>query len=222
MVFSVFAGAGGEPAGLWSDGMIRTTRIWGLSARLVMFTVALGLTTAHAEDAPDIDAGAYQRPPYTVNPGDVLSISVWKEADLQRGVIVRPDGVFSFPLAGEIQAEGKSIPEIQALLTERLERFIPDPVITIATESVAGHNVYVIGQVNRPGQFNASATVDVAQALSIAGGTTTFAKLDDIKILRRNKKGALIAIPFDYGDIEKGKRLDQNILLEPGDVVVVP
>jgi len=221
MVFSVFAGAGGVPAGLWSDGMIRTTRIWGLYARLVMFTLAMSLTIAHAEDAPGIESEMNQRPPYTVNPGDILSVSVWKEEDLTRMVIIRPDGAFSFPLAGEIKAEGQSIPQIQALLTERLERYIPEPVVTIATERVEGHNIYVIGQVQRPGKFNVSATVDVTQALSIAGGTTTFAKLDDIKILRRNN-GILIAIPFDYGDIEKGKRLEQNIVLQPGDVVVVP
>ena len=202
--------------------MIEKKSTRGLYARLLVLTMGIALATAHAEDTSEVDEGTFQRPPYTVNPGDVLSISVWKETDLQRGVVIRPDGAFSFPLAGEIQAEGKSIPEIQGLLTERLERFIPDPVVTIATESVAGHNVYVIGQVNRPGQFNVSATVDVTQALSIAGGTTTFAKLDDIKILRRDNKGALIAIPFDFSDIEKGKRLHQNILLRPGDVVVVP
>ena len=201
--------------------MITKTKMRRLYGRLFMFTIAVGLATGHAEDTPDAAAETYERPAYTVNPGDILSISVWKEADLQRQVIIRPDGAFSFPLAGEIKAEGKSIPEIQTLLTERLERFIPEPVITIATETVDGHNIYVIGQVNRPGQFNVSAAVDVTQALSIAGGTSTFANLDKIKILRRNN-GTLIAIPFDYSDIEKGKRLHQNIVLEPGDVVVVP
>lgn len=190
---------------------------------LGLLALGLGATATHSYAADDSGvAGAeITRSPYTVNPGDQLSISVWKEDDLQRLVIVRPDGAFSFPLAGEIQAEGHSIEQIQQLLTERLHKYIPDPVVTIAAEQIAGNTVYVIGQVQRPGQFIASAQIDVMQALSLGGGMTAFANLDKIKILRRID-GKLIAIPFNYRDIEKGKRLHQNIILQPGDVVVVP
>ena len=161
------------------------------------------------------------RAPYLVNAGDILSINVWKEADLERQVLVRPDGEFSFPLAGQIQAEGKSIAEIQALLTERLTRYIPDPVVTVATLEIRGNKVYVLGQVARPGEFQVNPNVDVMQALSMAGGTTPFAQLDDIRILRR--EGAVLsAIPFKYGEVAKGKRLQQNVMLRAGDVVVVP
>ena len=158
---------------------------------------------------------------YQVSPGDVLSITVWKEPDLMRQVIVRPDGMFSFPLAGSIQTRGKSIEELETVVKERLERFIPDPVVTVATEQIMGNDVYVLGQVLRPGQFNPAARIDVTQALSLAGGMSPFAQIGNIKILRRIDE-KLIAIPFDYGDIEKGKRLNQNIILEPGDVVLVP
>jgi polysaccharide export outer membrane protein len=187
--------------------------------------LALGLAAAWtnayaAEDAAATDA-EFMRPPYTVNPGDRLSISVWKEEDLQRIVMVRPDGVFSFPLAGEIQAESQSIEQIQQALTERLHKYIPDPVVSVAAEEVLGNRVFVIGQVIRAGQYVVGAQLDVMQALSLSGGMTPFANLDKIKILRRID-GTLIAIPFDYRDIEKGKRLNQNIILEPGDVVVVP
>ena len=130
--------------------------------------------------------------------------------DYELQVIVRPDGVFSFPLAGSIQTSGKSVEEIEVIVTERLERFIPDPVVTVATEKISGNDIYVIGQVNRPGQFSPVARIDVTQALSLAGGTSPFANVSNIKILRRID-GNLIAIPFDYGDVEKGKRLNQNI-----------
>jgi polysaccharide export outer membrane protein len=179
------------------------------------------LIPAHAAESEDVVAATPVRPPYTLNPGDLLSITVWKELDLQRQVIIRPDGAFSFPLTGDILAEGQSIEQIRQAVTERLEKYIPDPVVTVAVEGLGGNKVYVIGQVNRPGEFPAIGQLDVMQALSLGGGTTTFAQIDNIKILRR-VNGVLIAIPFDYRDIEKGKRLNQNIVLEPGDVVVVP
>jgi polysaccharide export outer membrane protein len=178
---------------------------------------------AQAEGHSEINAEAseYQRPAYTVNPGDQLSISVWKEEGLQRVVIVRPDGAFSFPLTGDIRAEGRSIEQIEQAVTDKLEKYIPDPVVSIATEQVSGNRVYVIGQVARAGQYTAGAQLDVMQALALGGGMTAFANRDKIKILRR-VEGKMIAIPFDYSDVEKGKRLNQNIILEPGDVVVVP
>ena len=178
-------------------------------------------TLLFAADQQETNVDVVEEPEYLVNPGDVLAISVWKEEDLQNREIVRPDGFFSFPLAGDVQAKGRSVEEIRVAVAERLEKYIPDPVVTVSVLDLAGNSVYVIGQVNRPGEFRTGRRVDVMQALTMGGGTTTFAQLGDIKILRR-VNGKLIAIPFDYKDIEKGKRLNQNILLEPGDVVVVP
>jgi polysaccharide export outer membrane protein len=180
--------------------------------------VAIALTSAQAEEATTDSMANWA---YEVRPGDVLSITVWKEPDLIRQVVVRPDGAMSFPLAGSIQTTGKTVEQLEVIVKQRLERFIPDPVVTVTIDQIMGNDVYVIGQVNRPGQFLPVARIDVIQALSLAGGTSPFAQLGNIKILRR-VNGKLIAIPFDYGDIEKGKRLNQNIILEPGDVVVVP
>lgn len=184
----------------------------GLAASLLVGTP----TTATAQDDSEP-----VRPPYTLNPGDVLIVTVWKEEDLARQALVRPDGSFSFPLAGEIRAEGRSVPEIQALLVEKLSAFIPDPEVSVSTEQLNGNKVYVIGQVNRPGEFVVTANVDVLQALSIAGGMNAFAQVNDIKVMRR-ENGLLRSIRFKYGEVEKGKRLGQNIILKPGDVVVVP
>lgn len=158
---------------------------------------------------------------YTVQPGDVLEVSVWKEEDLQREVLVRPDGGFSFPLTGDIVAIGKTVGELRAEITEKLRRYIPDLVVTVTVSEIRGNKIYVIGQVNNPGEFIVNPRVDVMQALSMAGGTTAFAALDDIVILRRGPAGQQ-AIEFDYKQVEKGRSLDQNILLTSGDVVVVP
>jgi polysaccharide biosynthesis/export protein len=170
-------------------------------------------------------AGAQETPlrgdeKYVVKPGDTLSVSVWKEEDLQLEVLIRPDGGFSFPLAGDVLAAGRTVNEIAEVLSERLERYIPDTVVTVAVTAINGNKIYVIGQVNNPGAFVMNPRVDVMQALSMAGGTTAFAELNDIIILRRTAQGQT-ALKFRYGDVERGRNLEQNIMLESGDVVVV-
>ncbi len=158
---------------------------------------------------------------YLINAGDQLEISVWKEPDLQRPVLVRPDGAFSFPLAGNIQAKGRTAEELEAELVERLLRYIPEIVLTVTVTDVSGNQIYVIGQVTRPGAFVMNPVIDVIKALTLAGGTTPFASLKNIRILRR-ENGVQRAIDFDYTDVSTGRSLEQNILLKSGDVVVVP
>jgi polysaccharide export outer membrane protein len=184
----------------------------------------LPLAGAPAQAAPPAAPAKATLPDaaYTVKPGDVLSISVWKEPDLQGPVLVRPDGTFSFPLAGQFDARGKSVQELQQLVTEKLRKFISDPVVTVSVQEIKGNKVYVIGQVNKPGDFVVNPRVDVMQALSMAGGTTPFASLGDIMILRRTDGGQQQALPFRYTDVVRGRNLDQNITLQAGDVVVVP
>ena len=170
-------------------------------------------------------ASAAQEPPdkaYTVQAGDILEVSVWKEVDLQRDVLVRPDGRFSFPLAGDVVATGKTVEDLRQEISSRLQKYIPDLVVTVTVKEIRGNKIYVIGQVNDPGEFIINPRVDVMQALSIAGGTTPFAALNDIVILRRDLSGSQTAIRFAYKDVERGRNLDQNIVLNSGDVVVVP
>jgi len=177
--------------------------------------------TNAADEPADTTIAAAANFDYKINPGDILSISVWRESDLSREVLIRPDGKFSFPLAGDVDANGKSVEQIRELLVERLSRYIPDLVVSVSVLAINGNKVYVIGQVNRPGEISVNPNIDVMQALSIAGGANPFAQLNDISILRRTENG-LISIPFRYGDVEKGKRLEQNIILQAGDVIVVP
>ncbi len=190
---------------------------------VLALTFAPGAAPAaeHAPAAKDAPVAPAAEDAYALNPGDVLEVSVWKEEGMQRDVLVLPDGRISFPLAGHIQAAGKSAEQVEKILAQRLKRYFPDPVITVTVKSVGGYAIFVIGQVQQSGRFPLSQPTDVLQALSLAGGFTEFADEEDIKILRR-EGGKQSILPFDYSDVEKGRNLDSNILLRSGDVVVVP
>jgi polysaccharide biosynthesis/export protein len=158
---------------------------------------------------------------YRMHAGDKINISVWKEEEMQRAIVVRPDGRISFPLAGEIQAAGRTADDVRGDIENRLKRYIPEPVVTVSIEEVNGNRVFVIGQVTKAGMYVMNPQLNVLQALSMAGGTTPFAKLDDIIIIRGTGT-AQTSLPFRYSQVSAGKSLNQNILLESGDVVVVP
>lgn len=158
---------------------------------------------------------------YKLHPGDILQIVVWKETDLQAEALIRPDGGMSFPLAGELHAAGQTVEELTRTLETRIRKYVPDAVVTVAVKSVGGNEVFVIGKVNKPGEFPLTGPLDVMQALSLAGGATPFADTNGIRILRRSADHQT-AIEFRYGDVEHGRKLDQNILLQSGDTVVVP
>lgn len=161
--------------------------------------------------------------PYTVNPGDILEIFVWNEEELSRETLVRPDGMISFPMIGDVQAIGSTPSELATKVSDGLSKFLRDaPVVTVSALKLEGNKVFVLGKVARPGEFIMSSSTDVTQALALAGGLNTFAAEDDIKILRRNKDGSQTAIPFNYASVKVGKKLDSNIILQSGDVVVVP
>lgn len=159
---------------------------------------------------------------YLINKGDRLKINVWQEENLQAEVMVSPDGMISFPMIGVVVAAGKTVAELQTLLRDQLEEFIPAPEVNVSLLTVEGNLVYVIGEVSRPGHFMMTKNLDVMQALSMAGGLTPFADKNDIRILRRGAEGSSTSIPFAYGDIEDGEGLDSNILLQSGDTVIVP
>jgi polysaccharide export outer membrane protein len=160
-------------------------------------------------------------PAYRLQPGDVITVSVWKETDLQAEILVRPDGGFTFPLAGEIDAVGKTVDDIRSILVERLKRYVPTPVVTVAVKAIGGNRIFVVGKVNHAGDFPFSSPLDVMQAIALAGGTTPFAALNDIVILRR-QNGQQQAMHFHYSDVARGRELLQNVQLQSGDTVVVP
>ena len=179
-----------------------------LLASLILFAQWFNIANAN-EDA------------YKIQPGDVLEVSVWNEEGLIRQVLVRPDGGMSFPLVGDLQAAGESVENLSTTITERLSKYIPDPVVTVSMQQLSGNKIYVVGKVARPGEYVANSYVDVVQAIAMAGGMTPFAAVNKIQIVRRDGE-KLEAYPFRFSDIEKGENLEQNIVLESGDIVVVP
>lgn len=159
---------------------------------------------------------------YEMGPQDILHISVWKDEILSREVIVRPDGFISFPLIGEVLAEGRTVGSLTKEMDDRLTKFVSDPRISIGVKEVNSFKIFVIGKVNSPGGFQIGQYTDVMQALSLAGGLTPFAREGSIKVLRRKKNEGQTTFPFDYGEVLKGHSLEQNIVLHRGDVVMVP
>lgn len=197
-------------------------------AVLAFVTAAHAQTPAPAAPAADAKPAAVTSAvpgvdplTYRVGPEDVLEVSVWKEEGLKKELLVRPDGGASYPLIGEVQAAGKTVLEIREEIGKRLEKFIPDPVVSVAILKVGSHRVYVIGKVQKPGDFPVGRYIDVLQALSMAGGLTPFADANAIRVMRR-ENGKQVLLPFEYNRVVRGDKLDQNIQLRAGDVVVVP
>ncbi len=168
-------------------------------------------------------SGSYcsDTPSFVIGPGDIIEISVWKDQDLTRQAIVLPDGYISFPLIGEIKAAGETIPAIKKEVEKRLGDFMSTPIVTVSPVQIESYKIYVIGKVNKPGMFTVLPRITVLQALSMAGGTNPFADLGDIVIIRHDPDGEK-KIDFDYNDIASGEKLEQNIELQSGDVVLVP
>ena len=158
---------------------------------------------------------------YRLHPGDTVTVSVWKEEGLSEEITIRPDGKFSFPLAGELVASGRSVNEIKNEVEAKLKVYIPEPVVSVSVKAFGGNRIFVVGQVRKPGFFVMNPQLDVLQALAMAEGGTPFAKLDDIIIIR-NSSGRQQIFGFRYSQVTEGRNLSQNIKLESGDVVVVP
>jgi len=158
---------------------------------------------------------------YRIGPGDVLEISVWKDEELSRQVVVPPDGFVSFPLVESINVNNLTVAGLRNTLAKKLSEYIPDATVTVMLMEINSLKAYVIGKVNAPGEFPIKLDTNVMQILAMAGGLTPFASKGNIQILRQNKD-SIVKIPFDYGDLEKGRNLEQNIILKAGDVIVVP
>ena len=158
---------------------------------------------------------------YQLGPDDVIEISVWKEPDLTKQIVVRPDGKISYPLIGEVQASGKTVKQMKEEISKRLEKFVTDAQVTVILLKTQYYKIYVIGKVNRPGEFLVGRPANVMQALAMAGGLTPFASPSKIVIIRKIGNTEQ-TYPFDYKSVSTGDFMEQNITLVPGDVVVVP
>lgn len=168
-----------------------------------------------------VSSSIYANEAYTLNAGDRLLISVWNEEALQREVVILPDGTVSFPLAGQLNAQGKSVFDLENEIKSKLSEYISDPVVNVTVNAVSGNTIHILGKVLRPGSFSMSQPLDAMQALSLAGGLNTFAEENNIIILRRNGEKQQI-IPVHYARIKKGQSLESNVMLKSGDVIIIP
>jgi polysaccharide export outer membrane protein len=185
----------------------RGTLLSGLLGALTLLSASI-----HAQALPD----------YHLHPGDKVIVGVYDDPKLlPQEITVTPDGKISYPLAGEIIAGGKTVEQVRLELQEKLKKYISDPIATVIVTDTKGNVVYVIGQVNKPGSIIMNPTINVLQALSVAGGGNPYAKLDGIIVIRSSAGGQRV-LPFRYGAVSSGKDLAQNVQLESGDVVVVP
>ncbi|XXF80863.1 polysaccharide biosynthesis/export family protein [Myxococcaceae bacterium GXIMD 01537] len=157
--------------------------------------------------------------PFRIGREDVLDIAVWRDADLSRTVPVRPDGFISMPMAGDIQAAGKTPTELAEELKEKLSPYVQEPRITVIVREVNSSRVYVTGEVAHPGAYPLRGRVSLVQAIALAGGFTEFADSDGIIVIRSDDKGQ--QIPVRYSDLVAGDERPQ-LLLRPGDTIVVP
>ncbi len=158
---------------------------------------------------------------YRIGPGDVLEISVWKDESLYREISVPPDGIISYPLIGDIEAAGKTVTMLRKTITGKLSEYVPDATVTVILKQINSLQAYVIGKVNNPGVFPITMDTSVMQVLAMARGLNPFASAGNIHILRR-RQNVTVRIPFNYKEVEKGENYEQNIVLQRGDVVVVP
>ena len=194
--------------------------IWAAQKKEIPVTTARS-NAGPADDTKASPTPATTDPAYVIGPEDVLDINVWKEPDVSRVVPVRPDGRISLPLINDVQAAGMSPQQLAKTVTEKLRKYFNEPQVTVIVTAINSQRVFVVGEVLRAGAFPLIPGMTVLQALSSAGGFTTFADVKKIHVMRL-RDGKHIELPFNYRDVLKGDNPDQNIKLEPGDTVVVP
>jgi polysaccharide export outer membrane protein len=158
---------------------------------------------------------------YKIGPQDMVRIDVWKEPEISRTIPVRPDGKISLPLLNDVQASGLTAIQLGNSIHDGLTKYLNSPQVTVTVTEINSRRVYITGEVNRPGALPLLPDMTVLQALSSGGGFTQFAKLKGIYVLR-NEGGKQVKLPFNYKEVVRGKNPEQNILLLPGDVIVVP
>ena len=160
-------------------------------------------------------------PDYVIGSEDTLHVSAWKEPDLTATLPVRPDGKISLPLLNDVQAAGLTPMQLASDLTTRLRKYVSEPQVTVVVTQMNSQKVFLLGEVLHTGAVPLSPNMTVLQALSSSGGFTQFAKTKGIYVLR-TEDGKQVKHPFNYKDVRAGKNTDQNILLLPGDEIVVP
>jgi len=201
-----------------------------VSSRLAVIVLALAVAAFAPPARAQEQAGAARAPAtgastdgYRIGPADVLQISVWKNEALTQEVPVRPDGMISFPLVNEVRAAGLTPQQLRDALAKKLAPFVSSPVVSVVVLEIHSFAVSVLGEVKTPGRYELKNEATVLDVLALAGGTTEFATRSGIVVLR-NGAGGVRRIPFNYDRFISAPRTrsQENIFVEPGDVIVVP
>jgi len=179
------------------------------------------LACARAAPPPPDEQKAGKRIPYVIGIPDILRVSVWKNQELSVDVPVRNDGKISVPLLDDVQAEGLTPGELKEVIAEQLSEFITAPDVTVIVLQANSHMVTVVGEVARSGTVPLTREMRVLDAVATVGGFTTWSNKNDIRILRPTPE-EIVSYRFNYGAYVAGKAPDSNLLLEPGDTIVVP
>jgi polysaccharide export outer membrane protein len=174
-----------------------------------------------AAQAPAADQGQATPAGYLIGPDDVLGIVFWELPNHGGDVIVRPDGKITLPLLNDVQAAGLTPEQLRESIAAASAKYIRDPNVSVVVKQINSLKVYVTGQVTKPGTYPLTSPTTVLQVLALAGGVTDFAKKDKIVVMR-TEGGQTRSYKFNYKDVIQGKKLEQNILLKPGDTVVIP
>jgi polysaccharide export outer membrane protein len=190
----------------------------GCAASTAAQTPAAAPTAAQATVA---DQGQATPAGYLIGPDDVLGIVFWELPNHGGDVIVRPDGKITLPLLNDVQAAGLTPEQLRESIAAASAKYIRDPNVSVVVKQINSLKVYVTGQVTKPGTYPLTSPTTVLQVLALAGGVTDFAKKDKIVVMR-TEGGQTRSYKFNYKDVIQGKKLEQNILLKPGDTVVIP
>jgi polysaccharide export outer membrane protein len=176
---------------------------------------------ASAATPPPVPIGVTPPADYVVGPEDVLTIVFWRERDMSADVVVRPDGRISLPLLNDVDVAGLTPDQVRERVTEGAKRFVEEPNATVVVKQINSRKVYITGSVERPGPFPLLRPTTILQLISLAGGLKEFAKAGDISVVRTEGTQQTF-FQFNYDDVKNRKNLTQNILLKPGDTVIVP
>jgi polysaccharide biosynthesis/export protein len=196
-----------------------------LGVVLVLLGSQSALTQSPSAQNAVSDPGSAGKPHdenYVIGNDDMLAISVWNEPNLTKSVPVRSDGKISLPLAGELQATGKTPSQLERDITEKLKGFISVPEVTVIVQQVNSRKYNVLGEVGKPGSYSLTTTTTIMDAIAAAGGFRDFAKKSGVYILRKTADGQETRLKFNYKDFIKGKDVAQNVKLEPNDTIIVP
>jgi polysaccharide export outer membrane protein len=177
--------------------------------------------TANAADLSAVSTGIAVPSDYVIGPEDVLGVLFWREPDLSGDVTVRPDGKITLALIGDVVATGLTPDALRDQLQKAGSRFLADANVTVVVRQINSRMVFITGQVGMPGAFPLGGPRNVLQLIALAGGLAEYAEADKITIIRNNGARST-TLKFNYKDVSKGKHMEQNILLQPGDTVVVP